>query len=97
MKLTDALAGAAKGAAAGAAGATVGGLGGLVVEIAPEVGRWLFGGAGQQTAGLVARAVEAATGVTSGLAPAGMMLTHGRAAGPIGPPRGWPAPSRCGR
>jgi hypothetical protein len=69
MNLDDALASAAKGAAVGAAagpvGAAVGGLGGLVVEIAPEVGRWLFStGSGQRTAGLVAQAVEAATGTT---------------------------------
>ena len=62
MNLNDALASAAKGAAAGTAagpvGAAVGGLGGLVVDIAPEVGRWLFGGGtGQKTAGLVAQAV----------------------------------------
>ncbi len=66
MNLTDALTSAAKGATAGAAagpvGAAVGGLGGLVVDIAPEVGRWLFGHAGEKTAGLVAQAVEAATG-----------------------------------
>ena len=66
MNLTDALTGAAKGAAMGAVagpvGAAVGGLGGLVVDIAPEVGRWLFGAAGGKTAGLVAQAVEAATG-----------------------------------
>jgi hypothetical protein len=68
MNLTDALTSAAKGAAAGAVagpvGAAVGGLGGLVVDIAPEVGRWLFGGTGQKTAGLVAQAVEAATGTS---------------------------------
>lgn len=68
MNITDALASVAKGAAVGATagpvGAAVGGLGGLVVDIAPEVGRWLFGGAGQKAAGLVARAVEAATGTS---------------------------------
>jgi len=66
MNLTDALASAAKGAAGGAAlgplGAAAGGVGGLVVDIAPEVGRWLFGATGEKTAGLVAKAVEAATG-----------------------------------
>jgi hypothetical protein len=68
MNLEDALTSAAKGAAVGAAagpvGAAVGGLGGLVVDIAPEIGRWLFGAAGQKTAGLVAQAVQAATGTT---------------------------------
>ncbi len=68
MNLVDALAGVAKGAATGAVagpvGAAVGGLGGLVVDIAPEIGRWLFGSAGARTAGLVAQAVEAATGTT---------------------------------
>jgi hypothetical protein len=68
MNLSDALASVAKGAAMGAvagpAGAAVGGLGGLVVDIAPEVGRWLFGSTGDKTAGLVASAVEAATGTT---------------------------------
>jgi hypothetical protein len=66
MNLTDALTGAAKGAAVGAVagpvGAAVGGLGGLVLDIAPEVGRWLFGASAGRTAGLVAQAVEAATG-----------------------------------
>jgi hypothetical protein len=65
MNLNDALASAAKGAAAGAAAGPVGAaVGGLVVDIAPEVGRWLFGSTGQRTAGLVAQAVEAATGAT---------------------------------
>ena len=68
MNLNDALASAAKGAATGAVagpvGAAVGGLGGLVVDVAPEVGRWLFGATGQKTAGLIAQAVEAATGTS---------------------------------
>ncbi|MBV8402201.1 MAG: hypothetical protein JOZ17_26290 [Acetobacteraceae bacterium] len=66
MDVGDALASAVKGAAAGAVagpvGAAVGGIGGLVVDIAPEVGRWLFGGSGEKTAGLVAQAVESVTG-----------------------------------
>ena len=66
MNVTDALTSAAKAAAVGAAagpiGAAVGGLGGLVVDIAPEVGKWLFGGSGEKTAGLVAQAVETVTG-----------------------------------
>jgi len=68
MNLNDALASAVKGAATGAAagpiGAAVGGLGGLVIDIAPEIGRWLFGATGEKTAGLVAQAVEAVTGTT---------------------------------
>lgn len=70
MNLDDALASAAKGAAVGAAaggpvGAAAGGLGGLVVDMAPEIGRWLLGGTtGEKTAGLVVQAVEAATGTT---------------------------------
>lgn len=72
MNLTDALTSAAKGAATGAAagpiGAAVGGLGGLVVDIAPEVGRWLFGSTGNKTAGLVAQAVEAVTGTADAAA-----------------------------
>ena len=66
MNVTDALTSAAKAAAVGAAagpiGAAVGGLGGLVVDVAPEVGKWLFGGSGEKTAGLVAQAVETVTG-----------------------------------
>lgn len=58
----DAAKGAAMGSAAGPIGAVAGGLGGLVVDIAPEVGRWLFGSAGEKTAGLVAQAVETVTG-----------------------------------
>jgi hypothetical protein len=60
--LIDAAKGAAVGAAAGPVGAAVGGLGGLVVDIAPDLGRWLFGKAGEKTAGLVAQAVETVTG-----------------------------------
>jgi len=66
MNLNDALASAARGAATGAAtgpvGAAVGGLSGVVLDIAPEVGRWLFGRTGEKTAGLVATAVETTTG-----------------------------------
>ncbi len=40
----------------------VGALGGLVVDIAPEIGRWLFGATGERTAGLVTEAVEVVTG-----------------------------------
>ena len=83
MNLTDALTSAAKGAAAGAVagpvGAAVGGLGGLVVDIAPEVGRWLFGGTDQKTASLVAQAVEAVTG-TSDTAAAQAVLAQDPAA-----------------
>jgi len=68
VNLKDALASAAQGAATGAVagpiGAAVGGLGGLVVDVAPEIGRWLFGSTGEATASLVAKAVEAATGTT---------------------------------
>ena len=66
MNLTDALASAAKGAATGAVagpiGAAAGGLGGLVVDIAPEVGRWLFGPTAENTASLVGKAVMETTG-----------------------------------
>jgi len=72
VNLTDALTSAAKGAATGAAagpiGAAVGGLGGLVVDIAPEVGRWLFGSTAGRTASLVASAVEAVTGTADAAA-----------------------------
>lgn len=68
MNLTDALASVAKGAATGAVagpiGAAAGGLGGLVVNVAPEIGRWLFGSTCEKTAALVAKAVETATGTT---------------------------------
>jgi hypothetical protein len=80
MNLTDALTSVAKGAASGAAagpiGAAVGGLGGLVVDIAPEVGRWLFGSTATKTAGLVAKAVEAATGTTDADAAQEMLAQH---------------------
>jgi FlaG/FlaF family flagellin (archaellin) len=66
MNVLDTLTSVAKGAAAGSVagpiGAAVGGLGGLVVDIAPEVGRWLFGGNGEATAALVAQAVQSVTG-----------------------------------
>jgi hypothetical protein len=45
MNVVDALANAAK-------GTVVGGLGCVVVGLAPEVGRWLFGNAGEKTTGL---------------------------------------------
>jgi hypothetical protein len=52
------------GSVAGPVGAVVGGLGGLVVDIVPEVGRWLFGDSGEKTAGLVAQALETVTGTS---------------------------------
>lgn len=80
MKLSDALTsavrGAATGAAAGPIGAAVGGLGGLVVDIAPEVGRWLFGATADKTAGLVAKAVEAVTGTTDAEAAQDVLAQH---------------------
>jgi len=84
MNLNDALASAAKGAATGAAagpiGAAAGGLGGLVLDLAPEVGRWLFGSTGEKTAGLVAKAVEAATGTTDAEAAQAMLAQNPAAA-----------------
>ncbi len=67
MTLEDALASAAKGAVTGAvaggpAGAVIGSLGGLMLDIAPEIGQWLFGDAAGKTAVQVARAVETVTG-----------------------------------
>jgi hypothetical protein len=68
MNIAETLASAAKGAAAGSvagpAGAAIGGLGGLVLDIAPDVGKWLFGASGEKTAGLVAQAVETVTGTS---------------------------------
>lgn len=68
MNIVDAVSGIAKGAAAGAVagpvGAALGGLGGLVVDMAPEVGRWLFGSSGEKTAGLVAQAIQTVTGTS---------------------------------
>jgi hypothetical protein len=68
MNVTDALTSAAKGAAAGAVagpvGAAVGGLGGLVLDIAPDVGKWLFGSNGEKAATQVAQAVETVTGTS---------------------------------
>jgi len=43
-------------------------LGGLVVDISPEIGRWLFGSTGPGTAGLIAKAIEAATGTNDAAA-----------------------------
>ena len=66
MNVTEALSSAAKGAAAGAiagpVGAAVGGIGGLVLDIAPDIGKSLFGAAGEKTAGQVAQAIETVTG-----------------------------------
>jgi hypothetical protein len=66
--LTNAAQGAAKGAVmgsvAGPVGTAVGGLSGLLVDIAPDVGRWLFGSSGEKTAGMVAQAVETVTGTS---------------------------------
>jgi len=58
MNLTEALTSAAKGIAA------PGGIGGLVLDIAPDIGKALFGSAGQKAAGQVAQAVEAVTGTS---------------------------------
>lgn len=62
----DALGSTAKGAAAGAvigpAGAVVGGLVGLATSVAPEIGRWLGGKGGEQTAAAVVETVAAVTG-----------------------------------
>lgn len=66
MDIADALTSAAKGAAAGAVagpvGAAVGGLGGLVLDMAPSLGKWLFGDSGGQTVAAVADAVKSVTG-----------------------------------
>jgi hypothetical protein len=56
--------GAATDSVAGPVGAVVGGLGGLLLDIAPDIGRWLFGGSGGKTASLVAQAVETVTGTS---------------------------------
>ena len=69
MNIADTLTSIAKGAAtgsmAGPIGAAAGGLGGLVVDIAPEVGQWLFGKTGERTASLVASAIETVTGTSN--------------------------------
>jgi hypothetical protein len=61
-----ALGGAGRGAAAGAilgpAGAAVGGLVGLGMAIAPEIGRWIGGKDGEQTAQKVAQTIEEVAG-----------------------------------
>ncbi len=68
MNVTEALTSAAKGAAAGAiagpVGAAVGGIGGLVLDIAPDIGKSLFGSGGEKTAGQVAQAIETVTGTS---------------------------------
>nr|WP_294525637.1 hypothetical protein [uncultured Rhodopila sp.] len=56
MNVTEALTNATKG--------TVTGIGGLVLDIAPGIGTSLLGGAGEKTAGQVARAIESVTGTS---------------------------------
>jgi len=72
MNLGDALADVAKGAGAGIVlgpiGAVAGGVGGLVLDLAPEIGKSLFGDKGGQTAAAVARAVESAAGTSDAAA-----------------------------
>jgi hypothetical protein len=72
MKLEDALAAIARGAGTGMTfgpiGAAAGGVAGLVLNLAPEIGKSLFGDKGGQTAVEVARAVEAVTGTSDAAA-----------------------------
>lgn len=68
MDIADALTSAAKGVAAGAVGGpvgmAVGGLGGLVMDMAPSLAKWLFGDSGGQTVAAVADAVKSVTGTS---------------------------------
>lgn len=68
MDIADALTSAAKGVAAGAVagpvGMAVGGLGGLVLDMAPSLAKWLFGDSGGQTVAAVADAVKSVTGTS---------------------------------
>ena len=66
MDLTQVVEDAGKGAAAGSVvpgiGTALGAVGGVVLDLAPEVGRWLFGADAAPTVTAVKAAVEAATG-----------------------------------
>jgi hypothetical protein len=72
MNIGEALGVAAKGAAAGMAlgpiGAIAGGVGGLVLDLAPELGKWLFGEATGKTLAEVTQAVETVTGTSDAVA-----------------------------
>ncbi len=66
MDVGRVMAGALRGAAAGSVvpgvGTVLGAVGGVVLDLAPEVGRWLFGPDSGPTVAAVQAAVEAATG-----------------------------------
>lgn len=72
--LTSAAKGAAMGAAAGPAGIALGGLSALVLDMAPEVGRWLFGSSAGKAADLIVQAAADATG-TADMAAAVQVLS----------------------
>lgn len=76
MILANALTSAAQEAAVGAAGPAEAAVGGLVADLAPEVGRWMFEDNAGQAAGLVARAVEAATGTANAEAAQAVLATQ---------------------
>ncbi len=52
----------------------------LVLSIAPEIGRWLFGSAGEATANAVVSAVQAVTGTNDAAASAQMLSANPEAA-----------------
>lgn len=75
---------AAKGAAAGSVipgvGTTLGAVGGVVLDLAPEVGRWLFGANAAPAMAAVQAAVGAVTGATDPAAQAAALADPARAA-----------------
>ncbi len=84
MNVADALADVARGAGAGMAlgpiGAVAGGVGGLVLDLAPEIGKSLFGVNGAQTATDVAKAVETTSGTSDAAAATQKLQTDTAAA-----------------
>lgn len=72
MNVGEALGAALKGAAAGMAlgpiGAVAGGIGGLVLDLAPELGKWIFGSKAEATIAAVTQAVAGVSGTSDAVA-----------------------------
>lgn len=75
---------AAKGAAAGSMvpgiGTALGAVGGIVLDLAPEVGRWLFGSDAEPVVAAVQSAVTKVTGTSEGAAQASVLADPDKAA-----------------
>lgn len=76
----DAAKGAAMGSVVPGIGTALGAVGGVVLDLAPEVGRWLFGPDAAPVASAVAAAVGAVTGTSDDAAQAAVLADPEKAA-----------------